>query len=198
MARTELFVRKQPGGVYTIADLDRHPGDIYFVSSLTGTNGAGYGQNPDAPAATLAYALANLVTAGQGDVVYVLPGHVEDIAGAAGIALSKSGVTVIGLGSGSLRPTFTWKTSTAATWTITAANCTIRNIRCTSTIAGLVKLFSITAAGATFDTVDYYEDGATDALQFILTTAAATDLTIKNCSWFRGTTARARCRSGSS
>lgn len=189
MARSELFSRKQAGGVFTIAGIDKQPASVFFVNSVTGTDATGYGQNPDAPVATLAYALANLVTAALGDVVYCMPGHVETIAAAAGIALSKSGVSVIGLGQGNLRPTFTWATLTTATWTVTAANCSIKNIRCTSTIAALAKLFSVTAAGLTLDAVDYYEDGATDALQFLLTTAAAVDLTIQNCHWYRGTTA---------
>lgn len=188
MARTELFSRKQPGGAFTIAGIVQNPAAIYFVNSVTGTDSAGYGQNPDAPCATLAYALANLVAASVGDVVYVMPGHVETIAAAAGIALSKSGVSVIGLGMGNLRPTFTWSAA-ASTWTVAGANALIKNIRCTSTIAAVVKLFSVTAAGVTFDAVDYFEDGTTDALQFILTTAAATDLTVQNCNWYRGTTA---------
>jgi len=129
------------------------------------------------------------VTANADDVIYVMRGHAEDLASAGAIACSTAGFNIVGLGSGNNRPTFTWKTSTAASWTISGANVYIHNIRCTSTIAALVKLFSVTAAGATFDKVDYYEDGTTDALQFILTTAAAVDLTVANCSWYRGTTA---------
>jgi hypothetical protein len=76
--------------------------------------------------------------------------------------------------------------------------CTIRNIRCTSTIAGLVTSFRHHGGGR-----DVRHGGLLrgrrrpTALQFILTTAAATDLTVKNCSWFRGTRPRRRCRSGS-
>lgn len=188
MARTELFARNQPGGVFSVAGVDKHPGSIFFVSSVTGTNGLGYGQNPDAPVATLAYALATLSPAPtSGDVIYCLPGHAETIASAAAIT-SIAGVTVIGLGTGAARPTFTWST-TGSTWAISTANFTVRNIRCTSTVAAMVKLFNITAANCTLDTVDYFEDGTTDALQFVLTTSAATDLTVQNCRWYRGTTA---------
>lgn len=185
--RTALFARKQAGGAFTIFDLDRHPGDIFFVCSVTGTDGAGYGQNPDSPCATIDYAIG-LCTASKGDVIYVLPGHVESIVAAAGIALDVAGVSIIGLGVGNNRPVVTWATLTTATWTISAANCSVKNIRCTSTIAALAKLFSVTAAYATLDGVDYFEDGSTDALQFVLTTAAATDLTVQNCHWYRGTT----------
>jgi hypothetical protein len=192
MARSELFVRSQPGGVQTITSIVDHPGGLLFVSSVTGSNGAGYGQNIDSPLATLAYAVASVAAAG--DTIYVLPGHLETIAGAAGIAMATAGVRVIGLGAGNTRPLFTWS-ATGSTWTISAANCLIRNIRTTSTVAAMVKLFSITAAGATFDKVDYFEDGTTDALQFILTTLAATDLVVENCHFYRGTTvASALCQ----
>ncbi len=102
MARTELFSRKQAGGVFTISDIARHPGSIFFVHSGTGTDAAGGGQNPDAPVATLDYAVG-LCTADKGDVIYVMPGHNEDLANAQ-IDLDVAGISVIGLGQGALRP----------------------------------------------------------------------------------------------
>ncbi len=85
--------------------------------------------------------------------------------------------------------TFTWS-ATGSTFTVTAASVYIKNILCTSTIAACVKAFVVSAAGCTLDAVDYIEDGTTDLLQFVLTTVAADDLTVKNCSWIAGTTAR--------
>lgn len=107
-SRTALFSRTQPGGLFAIQDVPQHPGDIYFVHSGTGTDAAGYGANPDAPVATLDYAMG-LCTASQGDVIYVLPGHAETIST---VALSptfdKAGVTVICLGEGENRPIWTF------------------------------------------------------------------------------------------
>jgi hypothetical protein len=185
-----------PGGVtsYGVPVLPSNSGvftgTAFFVCNRTGANGSdgNIGTRADQPLATLAKALT-LVTANNDDVIYVMSGHAETLATAAAIAVATAGVNIVGLGVGNRRPTFTWATSTAATWTITAANVLIKNILCTSTIAALVKLFSVTAAGVTFDAVDYVEDGSTDALQFVLTTAAATDMTIQNCHWYRGTTA---------
>lgn len=65
--------------------------------------------------------------AGRGDVVLVLPGYTQDITAAAGIAFSKAGVSVIGLGAGTSRPTINFTTSTAADIDIDAANITIEN-----------------------------------------------------------------------
>ena len=186
-SRSALFSRKQPGGLLAVQDVVAHPGDIWFVHAGTGTDGAGYGQNPDAPCATIDYAIG-LCTASKNDVIYVLPGHTETIAVAAGIAADVAGISIIGLGNGNNRPTVTWS-ATASTWTVSAANVTIKNIRCTSSIAAVVTLFSLTGAACTLDAVDYFEDGTTDALQFVLTTTAADDLTVQNCHWYRGTTA---------
>lgn len=163
-------------------------GTTFFVSSTTsGASNSNAGTDITKPLATIAGAISKC-TASVGDTILVMPGHVETIAGAAGIACSVAGVNIIGLGTGANRPTITWS-ATTSTWTITAANVRIQNLRCTSTIAAVVTLFSITGANCTLDAVDYYEDGTTDALQFVLTTTAADDLTIQNCHWYRGTTA---------
>lgn len=166
-----------------------YTGTVFFVSNRTGDNGSNSnpGTSPGQPFLTLAYAVTR-VTANKDDVIYVMEGHAETIAAAAGIACAIAGFSIVGLGNGRAKPVFTWS-ATTSTWTITAANVAISNINTTSTIAAMATLFSITAAGATFDAVDYYEDGSTDALQFILTTTAADDLTVQNCHWYRGTTA---------
>lgn len=180
-------------GVPVMPDLGSDPpptGKAYFVCGASGFNGSNgnNGLSPSQPFATLAYAVTQ-VTANNDDVIYVMRGHTEALTAAASIACATAGFSIVGLGSGNNRPTFTWSTIASASWTIAGANVRIKNIRCTSTIAALVKLFSVTGAGVVFDGVDYYEDGTTDAIGFILTTAAATDLVVKNCSWFRGTTA---------
>jgi hypothetical protein len=61
--RTALFSRKQSGGMYDISNLEKHPGDVFFVHSVTGSDAAGYGFNPDSPVATVDYAI-NMCTAG--------------------------------------------------------------------------------------------------------------------------------------
>lgn len=155
-ARTGLFSRSTPGGVFTIVGIDKTPADVYFVSSVTGTDGVGYGTSPDSPTATLAYALANLVTASKGDVVYVLPYHVESLVAAASIANSKAGVSVIGLGTGRARPVFTWGTLTTATWTISGANISISNCVFVGTgLDAIVTMFAITGDDVSFDGCEF-------------------------------------------
>jgi hypothetical protein len=145
------------------------------------------GRNPSTPLATLAYALT-LCTANQGDVIVLMPGHAETISSAGGITCSVAGVTIIGQGVGTSRPTFTWS-ATAATWAISADNVSIRGIRCTVSVDEVVKLFSVTAKYCTLDDAEYFETTSAQAIQFLLTTNAADYLTVKNCNHFQMTAA---------
>ena len=143
-SRTALFSRKQVGGVFTIDDLAEHPGDIYFVgSAVTGaSDAAGFGKNPDAPFATLDYAIGQC-TENQGDVIYVLPGHAETTTA---IALDVAGVRIIGLGWGRIRPTLTADTTAGSLLTVSAANCEISNVRFLGAASGNLALLDLAAA----------------------------------------------------
>ena len=160
-------------------------GDIFYVDSVNGTS-SGPGYSPESAYATVAQALA-ACNASSHAHIFCVPWHAESI-GAAGLAWNKAGVTIEGLGEGNLRPTFTWHTTDAVV-TVSGANTTIRNIRTTVDIDEVVSMFNITGAGVTFDKVDYIDAGATQALQWLITTAAADQLTIKNCFHVQGTAA---------
>lgn len=192
MVMTPLFSRHQPGGVFTIQDMESHPGTVRFVDSshAAAQNALGGGQSPDKPFATLAYVMTNASTLtpalAAGDVIYVMPGHAETIAAAAGIACATAGVKIIGLGWGAARPTFTFSV-TGSTWTVTAASVLIKNIRVLSSVAELVSMFAVSAANVTLDGVDHIAAGASTTIQFLLSTAAADYLTIKNCRHYMNT-----------
>lgn len=142
---------------------------------------------------TITAALAKCV-AGRGDVIYVAPGYTTTVAAAGGITVNKAGVSIIGLGNGTLRPTLTWSAA-ASSILVTAANVTIKNFITTISIDEVVSMFAVSAAGCTLDGVDFIEYGALgvtgQAIQFLLTTAAATDLTIMNCRHTQQTAATA-------
>lgn len=190
MGRSELFNRRSVGGPFSVVNETMTTGNIYFVNATSGTNSAGYGVNPDLPFASLAYALTQ-VTANQGDRIFLMPGHTENCASAGGITCGTAGVTVTGLGVGTNRPTITFATLTTATFTVTAANFALKNVRCTSSIDELVSAFVVSAANCTFDTVDWFETTAAQARQFLLTTAAADGLEIRNCTHYQATAAAA-------
>lgn len=177
---TSLFVRNQPGGMFSVVDRTLHPsGTVFFVHSGTGTDGAGYGRNPDLPVATLDYALG-LCTASAMDTVYLMPGHAETIASATAFVLDKIGVSVIGLGAGALRPTFTF-TNTASIVSVTVADCLLENVLIVGNVDNIVKGISLGALadGFTLRNVEM-RDGAADKefLIGIYITAACADVTI--------------------
>ena len=152
-------------------------GDVFFVDSVNGTS-SGPGFSPESAYATVAQALA-VTNASSHTHLFLAPWHAETVA-AAGLAWNKAGVTIHGLGEGNLRPTFTWSTTDAVV-TVSGANTTIRNIRTTSSVDECVSMFNVTGAGVTFDMVDFVDPGATQAIQWLITTNAADRLTIKNC-----------------
>ncbi len=118
-------------------------GTYYFVDSVRGSDG---NQGTfDSPLATLQQAISNC-TAAVGDCIVLKAGHAETISAAGGVTVSKSGIYIIGLGTGADRPTFSFS-ATASTFLISAANVAIGNILGVSAVDLCVSPFSITAAG---------------------------------------------------
>lgn len=101
-------------------------GKVFFVGNRSDLP-SGNGGSPDYPFSTMQKALAKCVS-GRGDIVYVLPGHAENISAADAWSSLVAGVKVIGLGTGNDRPTFTW-TATAGTILADVANVRIQNCR---------------------------------------------------------------------
>ena len=172
--------------VRNILEVTDRPGAVFYVDSVTGSD-SNNGSSPGSPFATLDYAIGQC-TANKDDRIYVMAGHAESITAASGITCDVAGISIIGLGHGTVRPTFTW-TATASTWVVSAANVKIENIRCTVSIDEVVKLFSASAAGLTLDKVDFFETASAQAIQFLLTTAACDDIVIKNCNHYQVTLA---------
>ena len=159
MTKTPLFVRKQPGGMFAVVNETLTTGSIFFVDSATGVNAVGGGRNPDAPLATLDYAIG-LCTANKGDMIYVMPGHAETIAATDGFDADVAGIRIVGLGWGALRPTFTF-TATASQVNIGAASVQIENLRFVGGVSAVV-------AGVQVEGV--------------------TDVVFRNCEWYWGGT----------
>jgi hypothetical protein len=182
MPKSPLFVRTQPGGVYLATDESRTTGEIFFVHSGTGTNAAGGGRNPDAPLATVDYAIG-LCTASKGDIIYVMPGHAETIAAADGFDADVAGISIIGLGSGTNRPTFTF-TQTTSTAAVGAANVTLKNLRFAAGVSAVVVGLSVEAAGTdlTVDGCEWYWGGTTgfDFVDSVILAAGASRAKIRN------------------
>jgi hypothetical protein len=123
---------------------------------------------------------------GRGDVIYVLPGYTESIATSdAWSNLAATDVTIIGMGRGTNRPTFTW-TATGSTVLFDTAN--FKLINCQLYLAGahaagaaltVAAPITVSAAGCEISNCQIFWGFDADQIVTIgITTTAAAD-------WFR-------------
>jgi hypothetical protein len=179
--RTALFNRTQPGGVYTVADMLDHPGNIFFVDSGETTNGAdsaGYGRSPDAPFLTLDYAVG-LCTASNGDVIYCMPGHAENLTADSDVDVDVAGIRIVGLGYGATRPTFT-ATAIAGDFKLAAASAWIENLLFLSGVDATTGLLEISAADCVVKNCEF-RDSVDQATDMLITVDGADRLLIDEC-----------------
>ena len=92
-------------------------GKDWYVNSAASSGGDG--RTPDSAVTTLQSAVDK---AAANDRIWVAPGHAETVT-ATSIALNKAGVTIVCLGNGTRKPTFTFSTA-AATITVSASDVT--------------------------------------------------------------------------
>lgn len=164
-------------------------GNIWYVSSVNGSD-SNVGNSPATAFATLNQARSQ-ATANNGDVIFLLPGHTETIVGAAGVLISKAGLTIIGIGNGTLRPTFSFTTAAAASFDITAANTTIQNCIFSCAINAQTAMSNVSASDVSFFDCDFVLATATgvSTILGILTAATANRLKVIRCR-FTGTAAQ--------
>lgn len=137
------------------------------------------------PTLNAALADANVV-ASRGDVILLLPGYTQTISGAAGTTISKAGLTIIGLGTGSLRPTITFDTAITAQMIVSAANTTIKNVLFDFTgFDAITAAISVTGADVAFDGCEFITNSGTNGVVLgILTAATATRFRVENCRFY--------------
>jgi hypothetical protein len=157
---------------------------------------------------TVATAIA-ACTANRGDTIYILPGHTEALTSTS-FAMATAGIRIVGLGTGTLIPTFT-AAATSGIVAFTAANCWLENVKLVANVDNTVGAISLDAGsdGTTIKDVvavdtatnkefltgisiattctDVVIDGfkhwglAGGATSAIVTAGTADRLTIKNC-----------------
>lgn len=151
-----LFDMRPVGSFLPVGPL----GKVFFVDS--GVD-AIEGTSPDTAVGTIDEAI-NLCTANNGDVIYVMPGHTEAVTSSS-IACDVAGVTIIGLGSGSMKPVLTFG-ATDSRINVTAANCTWQNFRLQAGIGDVVTAFlhATAAQNTRYLDIEFY---ATSTFNFI-------------------------------
>lgn len=158
-----------------------HPGSVFFVNnSSVIPSGSNVGSDSNdgsykSPFASINYAVTQC-SAGRGDVIMVHPGHVETVSSAGGLTVGTSGVCIVGLGSGSLRPTVNF-TATTATCLMTANNCTFSNMLFTGGITAVAKMIIVSGADCCLDNCET-RDVTGVMTNAITTTAAANRLKV--------------------
>lgn len=132
--------------------------------------------------------------ANKGDKIYVAPGHTETLSSATAIVLDIAGIEIIGLGTGSDRPTLTFDTAATTTIPVSAANITVKNIKFVADYADITSVFTLTTA-KNFNIIDCeVVAGATNKnfLSVVDTSTvdnAADGLTILRTKWVEADTA---------
>lgn len=151
-------------------------GRLFYVDS-GGSNSHDSAQSGSlqAPFATLDYAIGRC-TANNGDVIVLAEGHTETVSAAGTVTVDVAGITIIGLGYGSARPTFNF-TATASTFIISAANTTVINCLFTGGIDAVVSPIVISAADCTLVKCEL-RDVTGQMTNGILTTAGADRLLV--------------------
>ena len=163
-----------PGGVPATS------GSVFFVDSVTGSNGNS-GKDSRHPFATIVKALT-ACTAAKGDTIICMPGHAEAVTAAGTITVSKSGVRIVGLGTGRQRPVITHTTAVGASVDVTAANVLIQNVVFKVGFDAITAMINVSAADVTLRGCEIeHADASYQAVLPILTTAAADRFWVDQC-----------------
>lgn len=144
----------------------RQKGRTVYVDSAAAAGGNG--DSWSGAYTTLAIAISNALA---GDTILVAAGHTETLTTP---TISKTDVTIVGLGLGARRPTFTLAAA-ASTVTISAASVQINNCRFIANFANVAACFTI-GVGKDFrvDSCDFIDTGATlNFLSIVVTGATA-------------------------
>ena len=156
-------------------------GQVFYVDS--GVNIEGAGLTVDSAKDTLLEGI-NLCTADRGDVIYVLQGHYEDgvAATAAMWQASVSGVSIIGVGNGTLKPRFDYN-YTSNTCQITSDNVRVHNLWFRPSVNAVTKGVEVSSGadyphitGCTFA----YPEEATDEFAIALQVGTSTGAVVEN------------------
>jgi len=177
---TALFSRQQVGGYFVAQNMFEHPNNIWFVHSVSGTDGVGYGRSPAAPFATLDYGISHAAVE-DGDTFVLLPMHVENLAADSAVDVDVSNLKIIGLGWGGNRPTFT-ATAIAGDFKLAASCGWLENILFLSGIDATTGLLEVSAADWTIYNCEF-RDSVGQATDMLITVDGADRLHIKDCTF---------------
>jgi len=162
---------------YSIDGVILTTGKVFFVDSNASARGdqagGGQGEDPERPFATLDFAIGQCA-ANRGDYIVLMPGHAETIISATTILWDVAGVSIIGLGVGASRPTFTFTTANTARIPVSANNINVRNCVFIGNFLSIATCFLLTtAADFVVDNCEFRDTSAILGFLSIITTTVA-------------------------
>jgi len=136
--------------------VQQYPGRVFWVQNSSalpeGTVPGSDEQNEGTytkPFATIDHAINNCA-ASRGDIIAVMPGYTQTITLATEIIMDVASIAIVGLGSGSLRPTITFG-AVAANIPVTAANMCITNVLVVNNFQDIASNFTATGSATPTD-----------------------------------------------
>jgi hypothetical protein len=169
--------RQGTGRVFWVGATATTPGGI------AGSDSAGsFGSSPQRPFATIDYAISQC-TANQGDVIYVLPQHQEDIADATTFQVDVVGVSIIGLGRGTDRPQFNF-TNTAGSVELDSANVRISNLMFIADVSAVVVGVNVDADYVQVDNCEFNFNATGDDFLIMIDVDDVNYCRILNCEFY--------------
>lgn len=149
----------------TLAILGLGTGSVFYVDSAA--TGDADGTTWANAVVTVEGAIAEC-TASAGDYILVAPGHGET-ASTTTLDIDKNGITIIGLGKGNERPTYTYDGATdVVTFGASGDHCSIQNFRFVSSVTAVANAIVVEAGCTDFVIKDcVFEAEATTVDEFI-------------------------------
>ena len=180
--RSGLFSRQQPGGAWAFVHTQDAPNNVWFVGSAEtyASDASGYGRNPDRPFATLDYAVG-YTDVDDGDTIYVLPMHTEDLSADSAVDVDVSNLHIIGLGWGGNRPTFT-ASAIAGDFKLAASCGIIENLLFLSGIDATTGLLEVSSTDWTIRNCEF-RDSVGQATDMVVLTDGSDRCHIHDCTF---------------
>ncbi|UCH89867.1 MAG: hypothetical protein JSV49_04280 [Thermoplasmata archaeon] len=172
-----MGITRFPNGISSMASPINHgtyltTGSVYYVDSNTGSNDY-TGEDPEHPVADIETAIAKC-SSGLCDTIFLMPNHAETISSSTECMVNKSGIRVIGLGTGLNRPTFTLDTGTGSQIHVTsdAHSAWLENLYVVAGVDDLQMPFHIEASDVTLKDIEYTDAASMEAAQVVVSSSA--------------------------
>lgn len=159
-------------------------GDVIFVDSATG--GSGADGSSLRPYNSIENALSKSGINSL-DTIIVMPSHAETVSAAGGLDIDVAGITIIGVGQGSLIPTITLDTATTADVDIDAANVTIKGLKFVSNINDLAVILDVNAGNLLVEDCVFESSSAKECFNFVNLATTVDNFTFRNCQFIQPT-----------